>query len=624
MKRINSFILSIIIAGILHSNFAFATITIETSNDFPFDFLDTTYGAIDEGYVYEDEWEYITIQAYNGCYLLDINGTVYDAGGTSGTKILNNRGIEMATVNINGLEVTRQAYVPTEGDYARYYDTIYNPGEEDVIINVKYKCDLSAYSSYSDINVLESSSGNDVLDLEDSWFTSGYEYYDYFETGHVLWHPDGVVVPQSIYGLSSGGDFNIVYSPVTVPAGGEVAFIIFTVQTEPDEAGDLVRDLMTPDETALNGISLSEQKNVVNWGLAGAPIIQVPSTNFEVSEGGTSEISIDVVDREGDEVEVTWDLDNDNIFDEAEGETATFDAAGIDGPSNYIVNVKASDGENERVKSINISIKNAPPVITSTPETTNLIINTKWTYQVEAVDPGGDAVNVSIDDRPQGIIIKGDNSLIWTPTQNDVGDYQLVIKAVDKDDDPQVSGDGDTLQVIKLTVSDNQPPAAPIVVSPRRNTTISDLRPTIIVTNTTDPEGDALTYKFDVDTSDLFSGINTISSGNVTEDPSGQTSWQVNQDLTAGQIYYIRVRAHDGRNFGPAAISVFQTEESNTEQDGGVDTEGDSSQEEDGGENLTGGAVSCNISSQPVNNSGLLIIIGFMAMVYTFFRVKEF
>lgn len=117
----------------------------------------------------------------------------------------------------------------------------------------------------------------------------------------------------------------------------------------------------------------------------------------------------------------------------------------------------------------------------------------------------------------------------------------------------------------------NSPPTMPSIVSPDA-VTVATLRPTLVADNAIDPDGDALSYAFEVSTTPDF--LSLVSRGAVYESPSGRTSWTVSVDLMDGLRYHWRTWANDGQDDGPEDTSWFDVDLSHSE---GVEPERDAS-----------------------------------------------
>ncbi|MBM4136118.1 MAG: hypothetical protein FJ241_04720 [Nitrospira sp.] len=90
----------------------------------------------------------------------------------------------------------------------------------------------------------------------------------------------------------------------------------------------------------------------------------------------------------------------------------------------------------------------------------------------------------------------------------------------------------------------NDAPSAPSILSPSNGSEIMTLSFDIVVSNSTDPENNQLTYVFEIDTVMTFDSPNIIRSGNIPEG-QGITSWHV-EGLNDNTYYYVRTKASDG------------------------------------------------------------------------------
>jgi subtilase family serine protease len=95
----------------------------------------------------------------------------------------------------------------------------------------------------------------------------------------------------------------------------------------------------------------------------------------------------------------------------------------------------------------------------------------------------------------------------------------------------------------------NDPPSAPVLVSPASGASVALLQPELAVTNAVDPEGVPLTYQFEVycdaSLTALAASVSGIGAG------SGSASWVLSQALQDNQQYWWRCRAFDGDRYGP-------------------------------------------------------------------------
>jgi hypothetical protein len=90
----------------------------------------------------------------------------------------------------------------------------------------------------------------------------------------------------------------------------------------------------------------------------------------------------------------------------------------------------------------------------------------------------------------------------------------------------------------------NNPPSAPVLVSPPEGASGQPPTPTLIVANAVDPEGDPLTYGFQVYADAELTQL-VASVAGVPEGAGGQTSWTVTPALALNQTYSWRAYAAD-------------------------------------------------------------------------------
>ncbi len=105
-------------------------------------------------------------------------------------------------------------------------------------------------------------------------------------------------------------------------------------------------------------------------------------------------------------------------------------------------------------------------------------------------------------------------------------------------------------------------PGAPTLAAPANFTIVGVSRPTLVVSNAVDFQGDPLTYRFEVYAdpalSQVVAQVPAIASGPLT------TSWQVDTDLPNNTQFWWRSRATDGTNTGPwMTTATFYVNETN-------------------------------------------------------------
>lgn len=119
--------------------------------------------------------------------------------------------------------------------------------------------------------------------------------------------------------------------------------------------------LYAPDE-----FRISDHDPVLIGLVPNAPPTVDAGGPYSVDEGGSVTVSATGSDPNGDALTYAWDLDNNSIF-ETSGQSASFSAAGLDGPSSHTIQVQVTDpGGLSAVASATVNVNNAAPIV-STP-----------------------------------------------------------------------------------------------------------------------------------------------------------------------------------------------------------------------------------------------------------------
>ncbi|RKX24730.1 MAG: hypothetical protein DRP47_10935, partial [Candidatus Zixiibacteriota bacterium] len=104
-----------------------------------------------------------------------------------------------------------------------------------------------------------------------------------------------------------------------------------------------------------------------------------------------------------------------------------------------------------------------------------------------------------------------------------------------------------------VTLDVNHAPSPPIPQSPRDGSIVKTLQPTLIVSNGSDPDGDTLTYDFELynEASDSL-----IASETGIIEGASVTQWPVPLELVDGTSYKWRARCYDGEAYSPWTDTV--------------------------------------------------------------------
>ncbi len=159
---------------------------------------------------------------------------------------------------------------------------------------------------------------------------------------------------------------------------------------------------------------------------------------YSVDEGDSVTLTASGSDPEGSALSYTWDLDNDGAFDDASGESATFSAAALDGPSSHTVKVQVTDPDGASDEdTATVSIANVAPVLSTITAPTNPVaVNTEITASANFTDAGtADTHTATIDwgddSTSAGSVSSGTAS--GSHTYTEAGVYALKLTVTDDD-----------------------------------------------------------------------------------------------------------------------------------------------------------------------------------------------
>ncbi|HEX4915064.1 MAG TPA: carboxypeptidase regulatory-like domain-containing protein, partial [Vicinamibacterales bacterium] len=192
-----------------------------------------------------------------GAALLDVvkDGTRHRFTGSAiGTVEQAGREISVRQQNVGGVDVSRKVFVPLEGYFARYVDTLSNPGTEPVTVALRLSTNSQGgyyYSStcfcyrYHPLAIVRTSSGDTSLSVSspataDRWLiledTDPYKNVYGNPTPAVALIFDGANgddrVASASYNVVDGYNGQVAYEwqNITIPPGGSVAYMHFVVQ----------------------------------------------------------------------------------------------------------------------------------------------------------------------------------------------------------------------------------------------------------------------------------------------------------------------------------------------------------------------------------------------------------
>lgn len=234
------------------------------------------------------------------------------------------------------------------------------------------------------------------------------------------------------------------------------------------------------------------------------------------------------------------------------------------------VTLEATDGAGAKAtQSFTITVSAAPnqaPTFTST-ATMNAEHSKLYTYNITANDADGKTgLKITATTKPNWLTFtdkgNGEATLTGTPQQSDAGQHNVVLEVAD----PQGAK---ATQSFTITVIGNRPPSAPVVTAPANGSTVvvggttSAVAPTTPINITwnasSDPDGDAITYQWQVAADPTFALV--LLNQSTTTNSTSLTVGELNAQLVAllGKSWtevsiYHRVVVNDGKN--PVAISA--------------------------------------------------------------------
>jgi uncharacterized protein len=120
--------------------------------------------------------------------------------------------------------------------------------------------------------------------------------------------------------------------------------------------------------------------------------------SYSVGEGASVVLGASATDPNGDTLSYAWDLDDNGSFETA-GQTATFSASGLDGPSSRTVKVQVTDGGGlSAVSSATVNVVNVAPSATFAATPSSVFAGYSFTLSLTSPsDPSTDDTNAGFE-----------------------------------------------------------------------------------------------------------------------------------------------------------------------------------------------------------------------------------
>lgn len=229
-------------------------VDLTSAGGFLFDVMEGSGGELSNG----------TIDAYDSCYSLRVDGSQYEAPSTGQ---LAGRLVRMPPTDLGGLEVSRTILVPdADGrDYARYIDSIRNGNTSAVTVEVRIEGNLGSDGA---TYVWGTASGDTVVVADDEWIGTDDSDGDGDPTLVHAFFGEGAPAQPTSISLSS--DSLEVMFRVDVSPGETISLMFFAFQT-PNQATarSQVEALRADLAAAVADLTAEEAERIVNWPVAG-------------------------------------------------------------------------------------------------------------------------------------------------------------------------------------------------------------------------------------------------------------------------------------------------------------------------------------------------------------------
>jgi hypothetical protein len=220
---------------------------------------------------------------YNSAFQLSLyqNGTAASfTGAQTGVTSMAGQEISIQQLDLDGLNVTRSVYVPSNGYFARYLETLSNPGTTPITVDVQVSGGVE-YAFSGAVPVQITSSGDAALSTADTTFVTDddngsnpwpYSQPSLGEAFQGPGAPRAISVASYTLPTSANGFFypQLLYrwNSVTVPPGGQVEFLHFaTQQTSSGQSTASVARLDQLPPEALNGLLPTDLASIQNFAV---------------------------------------------------------------------------------------------------------------------------------------------------------------------------------------------------------------------------------------------------------------------------------------------------------------------------------------------------------------------
>ncbi len=368
------------------------------------------------------------------------------------------------------------------------------------------------------------------------------------------------------------------------------------------------------DDTYILTVTVTDDEGGTDNATNSVTILNVPpvgsaSNGGPVNEGTSVSISgVLVTDVAADTASLRcfYDFENDGTFGAtptavAGGTCATSNTFADNGEKTVAIRLDDQDGGTTVVTTTVVVNNVAPSFVAPTGTNCNAVADgTGGAYDcdLDATDPGSDTLTFTLLTGPTGMTVgAADGVIAWTPTADQTRSSHTFTVRVSDDDggsasftrtvtsyldtdadgmsdlwedangtdksdpaDSSADSDNDGMSNIEEFAAGTDPftfdgPTQAVALSPVGGTEVTSATPTLRIRNATDPNGNTLTYSFEVYDNAALSGSAVYSVGSVAQGTIALTGGGTATDHTTGALpdnkrFYWRARAHDGEAFG--------------------------------------------------------------------------
>lgn len=208
---------------------------------------------------------------YNDAGFLNIDGDSFAFPCAEAARAeLNGRQYVIGPAQIAGVNITRKAFVPASGNFARYLEILSNPGTNPVTISVGQE---SFFSAFNGMNFLVSpAQSNNTYFIAD---VSSAECCNFANAAEIFAGPNATTPISSFNFFRGNEDIVWHWSPITIQPGQTVTFMHFSVQHDPADPDGLQAEAQAlvnlTDPDSLTGLTPQDQAAIVNFNITGSP-----------------------------------------------------------------------------------------------------------------------------------------------------------------------------------------------------------------------------------------------------------------------------------------------------------------------------------------------------------------